>query len=114
MTSSHRLSSAFVGLALLLVESCSAPSVSRPTLRGCHPACPGARTAPIADAGAVLRGAEQRQLIELAPITEPLPSPAAYLCPMHLSIGSNEPARCTDCNMKLLPREQVLEHAHQD
>ena len=114
MTSNHPLLSSLVGTLLLLGGGCSAPTISKPVLRSCHPACPGARTAVIADAGSGLRGAEPREVPDLDPIAEPLPSPAAYLCPMHLTIGSHEPARCPECNMKLLPREQVLEHPHED
>lgn len=96
----------------LSLVACRASTPPHPVLSGCHPACPGAATARVGDAGASLRGAPARSAPELAPVELPAASSAAFLCPMHPEIGSEEPARCPDCNMKLVPRAEVLEHDH--
>jgi heavy metal-binding protein len=92
----------------LLAGACRAPSIPHPATPGCHPACAGAREGVVGDAGALLRGAE----VSSAPAAERAPSAAAYLCPMHLHLGSDEPGRCPECNMRLVPRAQALEHDH--
>lgn len=97
--------------ALALAAACRTAAPPHPELSGCHPACAGARTAAIGVAGAELRGAPARPP-RLDAAHEPGPSSAAYLCPMHLHIGADAPGRCPECNMKLVPRAQALEHDH--
>jgi hypothetical protein len=99
-----------VRLCLVLVlasTACRASGIPHSARDGCHPACPGAEEARIDDAGAALRGEPPREQA-----SNPAPSSAAYLCPMHLWIGSDTPGRCPQCNMELVPRAQALEHAH--
>lgn len=98
--------------ALALTSACRATAPPHPELSGCHPACAGARTAAVGDAGASLRGESARPAPALQSPAPLAPSSAAYLCPMHLHIGSDEPGRCPECNMKLVPRAQALEHDH--
>lgn len=98
----------FVALA---VGACRSNAPATASARdGCHPACPGARQAELADAGAVLRGSDPRAPEPAAPARAP--STAAYLCPMHPWIGSDAPGRCPECEMKLVERALVLEHDH--
>lgn len=121
MRSSALLSSV---LAVLLASACLTPSVPHPVIAGCHPACPGAGQAAVGDAGAILRGAEAQPTPVLASelASEPMlesqaalaPSAAAYLCPMHLHIGSDAPGRCPECGMQLVPRVQALGHDHEN
>jgi hypothetical protein len=98
-------------VTLALAGACRT-SIPHPALSGCHPACPGARESGVADAGSVLRGDAPPAP---APADESVraPSTAAYLCPMHPWIGADEPARCSECNMKLVPRADVPEHDHE-
>jgi hypothetical protein len=98
-------------LFLSVLGACRAPHVPATAGSGCHPACAGATTPRVDDAGAELRGAAARPLPALDS-AEKAPSPLAYLCPMHLHVGADEPGRCPECNMKLVSRDQVLEHDH--
>jgi hypothetical protein len=101
-------------LATLTLAGACRTSVPHPALSGCHPACPGASETGVADAGTLLRGdAPPAQAPAPVDATERAPSAAAYLCPMHPWIGADEPARCPECNMKLVPRADVLEHDHE-
>jgi hypothetical protein len=98
-------------LLLSALGACQAPHVPPTAGSGCHPACAGAATARVADAGATLRGeAGPTPALEA---TTPAPSTLAFLCPMHLYVGADEPGRCPECNMKLVPRAQALEHDHE-
>jgi hypothetical protein len=97
----------------VLALACHTTPPPHPELAGCHPACAGARTAAIGDAGAELRGAPTQPTPALEAAAERAPSSAAFLCPMHLHIGSDERGRCSECHMKLVPRAQVLEHGHE-
>jgi hypothetical protein len=38
----------------------------------------------------------------------------AYTCPMHASVGSNEPGRCPKCGMQLKKNEKAEQHQHGD
>jgi len=98
----------------LLAGACRAPSIPHPATPGCHPACAGAGEAAVGDAGALLRveGNGVSGAPALAPAAERAPSMAAYLCPMHLHLGSEQPGRCPECRMTLVPRAQALEHDH--
>lgn len=109
------LSSSIV-LAGWFAGACRASAPPHPELTGCHPACPGGSTAAIGDAGAHLRGESARAIPTSQP-RELAPSSAAYLCPMHLHVGSDEAGRCPECNMKLVPRAEIIspevrEHDH--
>ena len=110
------LRSTLLLLCLVLAGACRAPSIPHPATPGCHPACAGAREAEVHDAGALLRaegsGAGAKGAPALTPASARAPSTAAYLCPMHLHVGSDQPGRCPECNMKLVPRAQALEHDH--
>ncbi len=100
-----------LSLSAFVAVACHAPARAQPELAGCHPACPGAVEAAIGDAGAGLRGAPAQPppALEASP---PAPSALAYLCPMHHHIGSDQPGRCPECGMELVPRAQALEHDH--
>jgi hypothetical protein len=91
--------------------ACRVPHVPATASSGCHPACAGATTTSVGDAGAALRGSAAQAPPALERAT-PAPSAKAYLCPMHLTFGADEPGRCPECNMKLVPRAQALEHDH--
>jgi len=95
-----------VGLA-----ACRVPHVPPTASSGCHPACAGATVTRVDDAGAGLRGSAAQPAPALKEAAAPLSS-KAYLCPMHLAIGADEPGRCPECNMKLVPRAEVLGHDH--
>lgn len=95
-------------LVLPLASACQGPPSGSHAHSGCNAACPGVETAAIVTPGAALRGAMPA---EHEPV-EPAPSSAAYLCPMHLHIGSDQPGLCPECHMKLVPRAEVLEHDH--
>lgn len=112
-------------LPLLSIAACRASAPPEPAFPGGHPASPDVAVAEIADPGAGLRGAPAMASPPAVAAATPLPpapptteepaiSPAAYLCPMHLEVGSDEPGRCPKCKMKLVPRAQALEHAHGD
>jgi hypothetical protein len=95
-----------------LVTACQAPDIPVSTGTGCHPACPGAAAARIADPGNGLSAEGSEPAPSPGVLDAPGPGPQAYLCPMHLALGSDEPGRCPACNMKLVPRAQALEHDH--
>lgn len=97
---------------LTLTGACRATRPPHPELSGCHPACAGAKTAAIGDAAGELRGTPALQPRSSEAPAQRAPSSAAYLCPMHLHVGADEPGRCPECNMKLVPRAQALEHDH--
>ena len=100
-------------LLALLAGACRSSAPAPASARnGCHPACPGAPQAELADAGAILRGSEPRAAEPAA--AAHAPSGAAYLCPMHPWIGADAPGRCPECEMKLVERALVLEHDHGD
>jgi hypothetical protein len=109
-----RSASIVSSLALLALAACRTADVSASESAGCHPACPGAQTASIGDAGAGLRGATPSSTLATlpAPVEARAPSPLAYLCPMHHHVGSAEPGRCPECGMTLVPRSEALEHDH--
>lgn len=38
------------------------------------------------------------------------PTQAAYVCPMHPAVTSDEPSRCPECGMKLVPKDKPHDH----
>lgn len=112
MLPSLSIASSLSPLLFLLLTACRGPSVPHAEHSGCRPTCAGARVAAVGDPGASLRGAPVRPAPTLESASERTPSTAAYLCPMHLAIGSDGPGRCPECGMTLVPRAQALEHDH--
>jgi hypothetical protein len=96
----------------LALTACRATRPAHASIAGCHPACAGADTAAIADAGAELRHAPAAAEPVLFAAPGRAPSAAAFLCPMHTHVGADAPGRCPECNMKLVPRAEVLGHDH--
>lgn len=103
----------FLFLCGALAAGCRTPSRAPALLQGCHPACPGAPVARVPDVGAALRGAPPSAAPDLRAVEPPAPSEARLLCPMHPEVGADEPGRCPQCGMWLVPRDQVVEHRHE-
>ena len=96
-----------------LALACASASGTYAPIGPEHPASAAAVETPVTDPSALLRG-------EVA--HEPAPAPAApaattgaYVCPMHPAVTSDEPGRCPECGMALVPRpeaEDAQEHPH--
>jgi hypothetical protein len=120
-----------VALALT-VAGCA--TQTRPTpLAANHPANPDAPEAPLPPPSQTLAGAATRQGSATAddhdmssmhhggmtmPATTAATSPAAaaYVCPMHKQVTSNQPGVCPICHMKLvpnIPHDAATHGAHQ-
>ncbi len=110
-----------LSIATVLLSSCASASGTFAPLGPDHPANAEAAEVPVQDPSAVLRTEEGIA----TPGMEHSPPAAAgsdekgtgaYVCPMHGEITSDQPGRCPECGMELVPREQSgdeqEEHPH--
>ena len=95
-----------------LALACASASGTYAPIGPEHPASAQAVELPIQDPSASLRAEGSANA---AP--EPAPAPAepakgAYVCPMHPAVTADEPGRCPECGMELVPRPATQEHPH--
>jgi hypothetical protein len=94
-------------LALALLAGCASDS-ALPLPTADHPASPDAPSAPPPPVS---------QTLSLNPATAPAATQpaaqAAYTCPHHPEVISDQPAQCPKCNMKLVPKDQGAAPAHE-
>lgn len=105
--------------ATFLLSACASASGTFAPLGLDHPANAQATEVPIQDPSAFLRAEEGIATPEMEPSPAPAAEPGekamgAYVCPMHPEVSSNEPGRCPECGMKLVPREKTEEHEPHD
>ena len=104
-------------LIALLLPACATASGTVMPFGTDHPAHADASESPLEDPAAFLRIDSAEIEPAMAPgepeKAEGSETPAgAYVCPMHPEVSSNEPGRCPECGMNLVPREKSEEHPH--
>src|SRR5262245_12335774 len=89
-----------------LVAGCASASGSFAPLGSNHPASPQAPEIPITDPAALLRSDGSGAAEARPPSTAEggVPSPGAFVCPMHAEVSSDQPGHCPKCGMTLVPR----------
>jgi hypothetical protein len=103
----------------LLLSACASARGTLVPLGPDHPASARAAELPVPDPSAFLREgtafllpAEDGHSHGAAPA-----GMGAFVCPMHPAVSADEPGRCAECGMKLVPREraepQHEEHPHE-